>query len=75
MGQMQSKVSPFSHLCHNVIHEIALYLSTTEFLPGIYSGRLYIVNIRSRKYRSVLLPEFDFCPAQLVPLALGLLYV
>lgn len=55
----KTKALPFSLLSQNVTRVVTSYLSSPVLLPGVYEGRLYVVNVQSREYRSVPVSAAD----------------
>lgn len=49
----QSHSPLFSPLCLNVIREVTSYLAIYRLLPGIFGGRLYVVNACFETFRAV----------------------
>ena len=58
-----SRSQRLSPLSRNVVREICSYFSACVLLPGVYEGLLYIVNVRSKAYRSVCIADLDLSAA------------
>lgn len=57
----------FSPLSHNITREISAYLTDSVLLPGVYEDFLYVVNVRSKAYRSVRVDDLDLTGATFSP--------
>lgn len=62
----QSHSPLFSRLCRNVTREVASYLSLCGLLPGVYDGRLFVVNAYSETFREVPLAKLSWYRTLLV---------
>ena len=56
----QRRASLLSPLCEELTREIAGYLWEPELLPAVSRKKLYVVNVRTRKSKSIPIPDYVY---------------
>lgn len=53
---LRTKSHSLTRVSANLLREIGSYLALSVLLPGVSKGRLYVVNVLSKQYKSVPFP-------------------